>query len=215
VFIAPDLGTSIVFFSIWTGIILMAGVRPRHMLYFSISSLLLIPFGMIVAITDYQRERIALFLDPERDPLGSGFNILQAQISIGSGGFFGRGLLHGTQTQFDYLRTQTTDYIFSVLGEELGFVGAMILFSLFIFVLFRGIRAAQISRDTAGRLIATGIVAQIAVQAFINIAVNLHLFPVTGIPLPFISQGGSSLISVFISLGVLQSVLMRHSNRPY
>lgn len=215
VFVSPDLGTSIVFFSLWLGMVIMAGVNLKHVGYFALSILLLIPFGMVLAISDYQRERIELFLDPEKDPLGKGFNILQAEISIGSGGLFGRGLLQGTQTQFDYLRTQTTDYVFSVLGEELGFFGAMILFSMFIFVLFRGVRAAGRSRDMAGRLIATGIVVQITAMAFINVAVNLHLFPVTGIPLPFISQGGSSLISVFISLGVLQSITMRHRTAIY
>lgn len=215
VFVSPDLGTSVVFFAVWVGMAVMAGVNLKHLAYFALSAVLMIPFGMVLAITDYQRERIELFLDPEKDPLGKGFNILQAEISIGSGGLFGRGLLQGTQTQFDYLRTQTTDYVFSVLGEELGFFGAMILFSMFIFVLFRGIRAAGRSRDLAGRLIATGIVVQITAMAFINVAVNLHLFPVTGIPLPFISQGGSSLISVFIALGVLQSITMRHRTAIY
>ncbi len=210
VFIEPDLGSSIVFFTIWLGMVAMAGVRTKHLAVFGLILLLLVPFGMLVAVTDYQRERIELYLDPGKDPLGAGFNIIQAEISIGSGGLFGRGLLHGTQTQLDYLRTRSTDYVFSVLGEELGFVGAMILFALLIFVLFRGVRAAGMARDPAGRLIATGVVVMIAVQAFINVGVNLRIFPVTGITLPFISAGGSSLISMFVALGFLQSVVLRH-----
>ena len=123
---------------------------------------------------------------------------------------FGKGLTHGTQTQLDYLRTQTTDYVFSVLGEELGFVGAMVLFALFMILLFRGLRAAAISQDVFGRLVAVGVVIFILFQAFINVGVNIRLFPVTGIPLPFISQGGSSLITVFIAIGLLESVIVRH-----
>jgi rod shape determining protein RodA len=168
------------------------------------------PFALIAVVTDYQRERISLFLDPASDSLGSGFNILQAEISVGSGGLFGKGLTHGTQTQLDYLRTQTTDYVFSVLGEELGFVGAMVLFALFMILLFRGLRAAAISQDVFGRLVAVGVVIFILFQAFINIGVNIRLFPVTGIPLPFISQGGSSLITVFLAIGLLESVIVRH-----
>jgi rod shape determining protein RodA len=169
-----------------------------------------VPFVIAGLLTDYQRERLALFLDPEKEALGSGFNILQAEISIGSGGFLGKGLTHGTQTQLDYLRTQTTDYIFSVLGEELGFVGAMLLLGLFIILLMRGVRAAAVSRDMFGRLLATGIVIFIVFQVFVNVGVNLRIIPVTGIPLPFVSQGGSSLLTLFVALGILESIVVRH-----
>ncbi|MCH7578910.1 MAG: FtsW/RodA/SpoVE family cell cycle protein, partial [Chloroflexi bacterium] len=172
-------------------------------------ALVSVPFALIGLINDYQRDRIALWLDPESDPLGAGFQSLQAQIGIGSGGFFGKGLTEGGQTQLDYLRTETTDYVFSVLGEELGLVGALVLFSLFIVLLWRALRVAELSRDLFGRLLATGVVIFILLQTFINIAVNVGLLPVTGIPLPFVSQGGSSLITLFICLGILQSILMR------
>ncbi|OGO49340.1 MAG: hypothetical protein A2148_00045 [Chloroflexi bacterium RBG_16_68_14] len=161
-------------------------------------------------VTDYQRERIALWLNPESDPQGAGFNILQGKISIGSGGLLGKGLTEGAQTQLDYLRTETTDYVFSVLGEELGFVGALVLFALFVVLLWRVLRVAELSPDLFGRLLATGMVIFILLQTFINVGVNVGLLPVTGIPLPFVSQGGSSLITLFIGLGVLQSVLLRH-----
>ncbi|HLG11995.1 MAG TPA: rod shape-determining protein RodA [Dehalococcoidia bacterium] len=210
VFAEPDLGSASIFLFVWLGMVIMAGADMRHVLGSIGMVVAMAPFGLIIVVTEYQRERVSLFLDPTRDALGSGFNILQAEISVGSGGLFGKGLTHGSQTQLDYLRTQTTDYVFSVLGEELGFVGAVVLFSLFILLLFRGLRAAAISQDVFGRMIAVGIVIFVLFQAFINIGVNIRLFPVTGIPLPFISQGGSSLVTVFIAIGLLESVIMRH-----
>lgn len=210
VFAEPDLGSASIFLFIWLGMVIMAGAEMRHVLGSIGMVVALAPFALIALVTDYQRERVSLFLDPAQDSLGSGFNILQAEISVGSGGLLGQGFTQGTQTQLDYLRTQTTDYIFSVLGEELGFIGAMILFALYILLLMRGLRAASISQDSFGRLIAVGVVIFILFQAFINVGVNIRLFPVTGIPLPFISQGGSSLITVFLAVGLLQSVIMRH-----
>lgn len=208
VFAEPDLGSAVMFLAIWLGLVIVAGVRWRHLFGLLAFALAAVPFAMVALISDYQRERIALWLDPEKDALGSGFNILQAEISIGSGGLWGKGFTHGTQTQLDILRTQTTDYVFSVLGEELGLMGALLLFSLFIVLLFRGIRAAGLASDLMGRLLAVGVVLFILFQVFINIAVNVRIFPVTGIPLPFISQGGSSLITMCIALGLVQSALM-------
>jgi rod shape determining protein RodA len=209
VFVEPDLGTAVIFMAIWVGMVFMAGARLRQLAVLFVSMLAGVPFLMLLALNGYQRERLAVFLDPSRDPFGTGFNILQAQISIGSGGLWGKGLTQGTQTQLDYLRTQTTDYVFSVLGEELGFAGAMVLFVLFIILLMRGLRAATLAPDNFGRLIATGAVVMILFQVFINVGVNLRIFPVTGIPLPFISQGGSSLLTLFAALGVLESILLR------
>lgn len=210
VLVEPDMGTAMVFGAIWIGMILMAGVPARHVLTLVGISVSLIPFAMLIVLGEYQRERIRLFFDPNSDPLGGGFNILQAETSIGSGGIFGRGITEGPQTQLDFLQTSTTDYIFAVLGEETGLLGAVILLFLFAMLLFRGIRAASISRDQFGRLLATGIVIMILFQVFINIAVNLRLVPVTGIPLPFVSQGGSSLITLFAALGILEGIVLRH-----
>ena len=210
VFLEPDLGTAIIFGAAWLGMVAVAGVRPRHILAFLATLALSTPFVVVALMGDYQRERIATFLNPALDPLGGGFNMIQAEISIGSGGPFGRGLTQGTQTQLDYLQTPTRDYIFSVLGEELGLVGALLLFALFAFLLFRGLRTASLARDPFGRLIATGIVIMILFQVFINVAVNIRLLPVTGIPLPFISEGGSSILMLFVALGLLQSILLRH-----
>jgi rod shape determining protein RodA len=210
VFAEPDLGSAIIFAAIWLGMVIMAGARARHVLVLLGAFAASVPFFITEVLSQYQRDRLALFLDPAKEALGSGFNILQGEISIGSGGILGKGLTHGTQTQLDYLRTQTTDYIFSVLGEELGFVGGLLLFGLFIVLLMRGVRAAAISRDMFGRLLATGIVIFILFQVFINVGVNLRVIPVTGIPLPFVSQGGSSLLTLFVALGILQSIVVRH-----
>lgn len=210
VFIQPDLGTAIVFGAIWLGVVLVAGVSRRHLLVMGAIGVALLPFVWTFAVADYQIERIGVAVDPERDPLDSGYNNIQSKIAVGSGQLFGKGFTNGEQTQLRYLKIPTKDFIFSVLGEEFGFVGALALFSLFIVLLLRGIRAAQIAGDTAGQLVAVGIVVLILMQTFINIAVNVSLFPVTGIPLPFVSQGGSSLVSIFISLGILQSIIMRH-----
>lgn len=210
VFVEPDLGTSVVFIAIWFGMVFVAGAKIKHLALLISAGLVALPFAMLGLLRGYQMERLRIFLDPSSDPLGTGFNINQAAISIGSGGPFGKGLFQGPQTQLDFLRTQSTDYIFSVLGEELGFMGAMLLFSLFILLLSRGVRAASRSRDPFARLVATGIVIMIMTQVFINVGVNIRLFPVTGIPLPFISQGGSSLVSMFMAIGILQSIIIRH-----
>jgi rod shape determining protein RodA len=206
----PDMGTAIIFGAVWVGMVLVAGARVRHVLMLAGFLLAAIPFATLAVLGDYQRDRIALFFNPNSDPLGGGFNILQAEISVGSGGIFGKGLTEGSQTQLDFLQTPTTDYIFSVLGEELGLIGAVVLLALFAALLFRTIRVASLARDQFGRLLATGIAIMILFQVFVNIAVNIRLLPVTGLPLPFISQGGSSLIMLFVALGLLQGVLLRH-----
>ncbi|HEY5639780.1 MAG TPA: rod shape-determining protein RodA [Dehalococcoidia bacterium] len=210
VLIEPDMGTAAVFGAIWLAMVAMAGAPPRYLVIALGVALATIPFMALFTLGDYQIDRFRLWIDPASDPLGGGFNIRQAEIGIGSGGFFGKGLTDGTQTQLDFLQTSTTDYIFSVLGEELGLFGALILFALFTALLFRGIRAATLSQDQFGKLIATGIVIMILFQVFINVAVNIRLVPVTGIPLPFISQGGSSLVMMFMALGLLEGIVVRH-----
>ena len=206
VLIEPDLGSAIVFLVIWFGMALVAGVRKLHLMSLIALGAAVTPLGLLMA-QGYQKDRLDIWLDPGKDPLGTGFNILQAEISIGSGGLLGKGFTHGTQTQLDYLRTQTTDYVFSVGAEELGFIGAMVLFALFVVLLFRCLRIAGHAEDSFGRLIAVGVMVFILFQVFLNIGVNIRLLPVTGVPLPFVSQGGSSLITLLASLGILQSIL--------
>jgi rod shape determining protein RodA len=215
IFVEPDLGTAIVFGAIWLEMVFIAGARTRHLVVLLSTGVVLLPFLALALLRGYQLDRLRIFLDPASDPLGTGFNINQAAISIGSGGMTGKGLFNGPQTQLDFLRTQTTDYIFSVLGEELGFLGAMLLLALYVVILVRGIRIAQRSHDPFGQLVASGIVLMILSQVFINIGVNVRLFPVTGIPLPFVSQGGSSLVSMFMAVGLLESIAMRQRRSRY
>ena len=210
VFIQPDLGTSIIFITIWIGFVLVARATRRHLIILGVFFLALIPFVWTFGVEDYQIERISVVLNAEEDPLDSGYNPIQAQIAIGSGGLFGKGLFEGEQTQLNFLKVPTKDFIFSVLGEELGFLGAILLLGFFLLLLWRILRAAQFSGDTAGQLLSVGFVTMILFQLFINIAVNLGIFPATGLPLPFISAGGSSLLTLFISLGIVQSVVIHH-----
>lgn len=216
VLVEPDLGSSLVFFVLWGGMVLVAGARFLHLAGLLAVIAAMAPLAVWQLAHGYQRERLTIWRNPESDPTGAGFNILQAEISIGSGGAWGKGFTHGTQTQLDYLRTQTTDYVFSVGAEELGFAGAMVLFGLFVVLLFRCLRVAGYADDAFGRLIAVGVMSYILFQVFVNIGVNIRLVPVTGVPLPLVSQGGSSLVTVLASLGILQSILghRRKRRRP-
>ena len=208
VYAQPDLGTSTTFLVIWFLVAIAAGARAGHLLLTAAVALASIPLIWSM-LKDYMRDRITIFLHPESDPFGQGYNIIQAQISIGSGGMFGRGFLAGTQSQGHFLRIQYSDFIFSVLAEELGFVGAMVLFLLFALLLLRILRAAGIARDGFGRLVAAGVAMTILFSITVNVAANLRLMPVTGIPLPFISYGGSSLITNLVSIGMVESIVMR------
>ena len=209
VYLQPDLGTAIVIAATWGVMALATGLRLRDVLIIlaigAVAALLIWP-----TLRPYQQDRISTFFDPAHDPLGAGYNVTQARIAIGSGGLNGLGFCSGTQSQLRFLRIRQTDFIFSVIGEELGFVGSVFVVALFAFILFRIIRAAMLSRTAFGKIIAVGIVAMIFVQSYVNLGMNLGLMPVTGIPLPFVSSGGSSLISLLAAEGVVQSILIHH-----
>ncbi len=211
VFAEPDLGTSLAFVTIWGVLVLVAGIRGRHVLLLGAGAVAALPL-LWLAMRDYMRQRLVTFIgtlfDLEHAAFDEGYNVLQARISIGSGGLFGRGYLEGTQTQLDYLRIKQSDFIFSALAEELGFVGAIVLFALFVVLLFRITRAGDRSRDEFGRYLAFGIAAMLLFQAVANLGANLTLLPVTGIPLPFISYGRTSLLTNLAALGIVQSVLL-------
>ncbi len=209
IYLQPDLSTAVVLAVIWFVMVLMAGMRLLHLSVLGLAGVLATPL-IWVTMKDYMRQRILTFLLPVHDPLGSAYNINQARIAIGSGGWLGRGFAHGSQSQLHFLRVRHTDFTFSVLGEELGFVGALLLIILLIILLWRITRAASMARDTFGYLIACGVAATLAFQAVANIAMNLGLLPTTGIPLPFISYGGSSLITFLIAEGLVQSIVMRY-----
>lgn len=209
VYLQPDLGTTIVLAMTWGLMALAAGMKTRDLLIIAALMLVAAPF-FVATLRPYQVERILTFIDPGRDPLGTGYNVEQARIAIGSGGFWGRGFCGGTQSQLRFLRIRQTDFIFSVIGEELGFTGAVFIMGLIAFILFRLIRAAMLAQTPYGKFVALGIVAMIFVQSFVNLGMNLGIMPVTGIPLPFVSSGGSSLISLLAAEGVVQSILIRH-----
>ena len=189
VFLEPDAGSAVVFMALWLVMTAFAGARLRHYATLAALGLCMIPVGLAAGVQDYQRDRIRAFIDPTTDPQGAGFNVIQAETSVGSGGLWGQGLTQGTQTQLDFVRIQTTDFIFSVLGEELGFVGAMALFALLLLLLFRILRVIGKAPEPLGQLLAVGMLTMIAMQVFINVSINIRLLPVTGIPLPFISLG--------------------------
>jgi rod shape determining protein RodA len=209
VYFQPDLGTTIVIGATWGIMALAAGMRLRDVLIILAVAVVFAPF-IWANLRPYQQERILTFVDPTRDPLGSGYNVTQARIAIGSGGWWGTGFCGGPQSQLRFLRIRQTDFIFSVIGEELGFFGSLFVIVLYVFILFRLIRVAMLARDQYGKLIAVGVVAMLFVQSYVNLGMNLGLMPVVGIPLPFLSSGGSSLITLFAAQGVVQSVLLRH-----
>jgi rod shape determining protein RodA len=210
----PDLGTSLVLLSIWLGMVFVAGAPLKWL-----AAIVAGPFVAFPVVWrlmhEYMRRRLVIFLSPERDPFGEGYNVIQARISVGSGGWWGRGLGNGTQTQLNFLKVQHSDFIFAVLAEELGFIGAGVLLALFGALFWRCLKVAKRSRDAFGRLIAAGVTSMLLFQVFVNVGMNIGLAPVTGIPLPFISAGGSSLLTVFVCLGLLQSVLIHAQARRY
>ncbi len=210
----PDLATALVLVAIWLGMTFVAGV-PLWVLAASL-------FAPVVAwpliwrfLKDYMRQRIMTFLAPDSDPLGAGYNMIQARISIGSGGWWGRGLGEGTQTQLNFLRVRHTDFIFAVVGEELGFLGAVGVLVAYAWLILRCLAAVTSTTDVFGRLLATGVATMLLFEIFVNVGVNLGLVPVAGIPLPFLSYGRSALLANFLALGLVQSVRLYGHRRRY
>jgi rod shape determining protein RodA len=210
VFLQPDLGTSIVFVAILVGILVVAGTRPRYLGILALTAILLIFAGFQVGLVkEYQLERLQAFLDSDNAGAAALYNRDQAEIAIGSGGLFGRGYLNGPQTNLDFVPEQHTDFIFTVIGEEFGFVGAMALLGLFGIVIWRAFRIAMISKDAFGTYLAAGIASMLALQIFVNVGMAIGIMPITGIPLPFVSYGGSSLLINSAAVGILLNVHMR------
>jgi rod shape determining protein RodA len=208
IYLEPDLGTAVSTAAIWFGMLMLSRAPARYVSTIAVLSAIAVPLSWF-AMKDYMRERVLIFLNPKADALGQGYNILQAQMSIGSGGMWGKGLFEGTQTQLRFLRVSHSDFIFSVLGEELGFIGALVLFGLFLMLLLRVMRAHEVVEDDFGRLICAGVMAMISFQAIANLGANIGLTPVVGIPLPFVSYGGSALITQLAGVGLVQGTLLR------
>lgn len=201
----PDLGSAIVFCFFWVGILLTSGYKPKFALSFLSFALILLPFFWHF-LKSYQKERIISFLDPAVDPLGIGYNVIQSMVAVGSGGVLGRGLGRGTQSHLLFLPEYQTDFIFASFSEELGLVGGLILLFLYFILLFRILKIASVADSHFGRLIAHGIFFVIFVQVMINIGMNMGILPITGITLPLVSYGGSSLVSLAIMLGIVSSL---------
>ncbi len=211
IFLEPDLGTMMVFVALTGALLLVGGAKIRHFLILGL--LAAVAVGGIIQLDvlhDYQKERITSFLDPDPDVRSYGYNLTQSKIAIGSGGFRGKGLeSDNTQTSLDFVPEQHTDFIFTAVGEQLGFLGSATLLALFAFLIWRALRIAALSRDMFGTLLATGVAALWAFQLFVNVGMTMGIMPITGIPLPFISYGGSSLITNFAAVGLLMNVHMR------
>jgi rod shape determining protein RodA len=201
----PDLGSGAIVFLIFFIMLYLSNVKLRYIIIFLAILGLIIPLGWNF-LRDYQRDRIMVFLNPDIDPLGAGYTVIQSKIAIGSGGFFGKGWLSGTQSQLKFLPESHTDFIFSTFTEEWGFLGAIILIGLYFFIVQQGVRIAERTSDHYGKLLALGITLMFCVQACVNIAMNMGMAPVVGLPLPLMSYGGSSVFVTFIALGILANV---------
>jgi rod shape determining protein RodA len=211
IFLEPDLGTTMVFVALTAALLLIGGAKIRHFLALGILGLFAVLLALQMGVLeDYQMQRITAFLDPNPDVRSVGYNLTQSKIAIGSGGFRGKGIGgENTQTSLDFVPEQHTDFIFTAVGEQLGFVGSATLLGLFAFLLWRAIRIATMARDLFGALLASGCAALWAFQLFVNIGMTMGIMPITGIPLPFISFGGSSLITNFAAVGLLMNIHMR------
>ncbi|MBE3578136.1 MAG: rod shape-determining protein RodA [Limnochordales bacterium] len=213
----PDFGTAIVFVGILFGMLFVAGANPVHLAVVAGSGIGLMVLAAYLVlhgvdlklIHDYQIRRLLVFLNPYQDATGDGYNVIQSMIAVGSGGLTGKGLFSGSQTQLSFLPARHTDFIFSVVGEELGFIGATSVLVLFFLLLWRAVQVMQMAKDVFGLLICAGIVSMLTVHLLVNVGMTVGLMPVTGIPLPFLSYGGSSLVTNLVAVALLLNVEMR------
>jgi rod shape determining protein RodA len=204
----PDLGTTIVFVGVLLGMLFLAGARVAQLAVIGGAGAIAIPL-LPHLLHGYQLRRLEVFLDPGQDPLGAGYNLMQARIAVGSGGLFGQGWLHGLQGQLGFVPERATDFVFAIFAEEFGLLGSLVLLAVFGTLLIRLLRSAAVAPDRFGRLIAGGVFAMIFVQVTENVGMNIGLLPIAGIPLPLISYGGSATITTLAALGLVQSVMLR------
>lgn len=212
VLIQPDAGSALVYLVISFGMLIAAGTPFKYLGSIIGTGLAGIPFVFMFALKEYQKNRILVFIDPMRDPLGAGYNVIQSRIAVGSGGFSGKGFMLGTQSKLKFLPEPHTDFIFSVFSEEFGFVGNIVLIFLFAVLLFRVIMTGLRSRDRRCKILVAGVGSWLWFQMFESMGMSIGLTPVTGLPLPFLSYGGSSLLATFIALGLVASVYIEGVN---
>lgn len=201
----PDLGSSLMVLFIFLAMLFLSGVKLRYIVGFLLAGVICLPV-VWQSLHGYQKERLLVFLNPNIDPLGAGYTVIQSKIAIGSGGFFGKGWLHGSQGQLHFLPEAHTDFIFATFAEEWGLFGCLLLLGLYYLLIKQGFKIAQRTQEPFGRLLAYGICLSLAMQVCINIAMNLGFAPVVGLPLPLMSYGGSSMVVTFIALGVLVNI---------
>lgn len=204
VFKQPDLGSALTLIAIWLGMLFVAHISIKKMLILGIIALIIIPASWSF-LHDYQRARVLSFIAPESDPLGRGYNVIQSTIAVGSGELLGRGLGMGTQSRLQFLPEFRTDFIFASISEEMGFIGAMLILLLYLFLLVYCLRVAQKTSNSFNLLVIIGVVSMLLFQAFVNMGMNVGLLPITGITLPLISYGGSSAVATLLSLGMVAS----------
>lgn len=205
IMLQPDLGTALVLVAVTVIMFYSIGIKPLMILGVLVSGLAISPF----VLKEYQKKRLLTFINPEIDPEGSGWNLIQAKIAIGSGKLWGKGIFLGTQNQLNFVPEHSTDFIFTIIGEELGLVGAVGILILYFYILWQGLTISQSSRDSFGTLLSIGIVGMLGFHVFVNIGMTLGIMPVAGIPLPFISYGGSSLLTNLMAIGILESIYLR------
>lgn len=205
----PDLGSALVFVFMWGVMLLVSNAKRIYLMLFGALGLFSLPVVWSF-LHDYQKHRVLTFLNPAADPQGTGWNVNQAMIAIGSGQLWGRGLGHGSQSQLNFIPEKHTDFVFASMAEEMGFVGVSLLLALFGLLFFRGIKIAVLARDFFGTYLAIGILSMLFVHVFVNIGMNMGLMPVTGIPLPFISYGGTPILVDMMAIGILESIYRRY-----
>ena len=206
VLLQPDLGSAVLIVVIWVAVMLISGIRLRHLLVLLLIFSVLAGSSWMFFLKDYQKTRILTFFEPRKDPLGSGYNVLQSIIAIGSGGFWGKGLGHGSQSQLNFLPEQHTDFIFATIAEEWGFLGISFILVLWGIVFWRLFVTAIKASTNFARLFTFGFIILLLAHVFINIGMNMGIVPVTGIPLPLLSYGGSSLITTLVAFGIIQNI---------
>ena len=205
----PDLGTSVSYLAILIAGAFLAGLRWKYVAVIAVVAVIVVPVSWQHFLTDYQKARLVSFMDPERDPQGKGYQLIQSQIAVGSGGMFGKGVTKGTQTQLRFLPVPHKDFIFSAFAEEHGFAGVVVLLALFFVLIMRIVQNAQTAPDRAGMYICMGVASLLLYHALVNVGMVVGLMPVTGIPLPFMSYGGSSIWTDFLALGLVNNVRLR------
>ncbi len=210
IYLQPDLGSAMVFVAVLMGLLLVAGAKPRHIAALTALGVLgIVTVFQLGILKEYQLDRLAAFLDPAGDTQRSAYNLRQSQIAIAAGGLTGKGVFQGTQTNLSFVPEQHTDFIFTAVGEELGFLGAATLLALFGLVMWRTWRAAALARDDFGTLLCVGVLAMFLFQIFENVGMTMGITPIAGIPLPFVSYGGSAMVTCFVAVGLVLNVHMR------